>query len=43
MLVNYGMGIIAQHFGIQQVVNVALVELLAMIVLCLIIRKSTTN
>jgi fucose permease len=42
MLVNYGMGIIAQHFGIQQVVNVALVELMAMIVLCLLVRKFTT-
>lgn len=42
MLVNYGMGIIAQHFGIQQVVNVAMVELTVMIVLCLSIKKFAT-
>jgi fucose permease len=42
MLVNYGMGIVAQHFGIQQVVNVALGELVAMIILSLFIKKYTT-
>jgi fucose permease len=41
MLINYGMGIIAQHFGVQQVVNVALIELLVMIVLCLFIKRMT--
>ncbi|MGZ5133673.1 MAG: MFS transporter [Flavitalea sp.] len=39
MIVNYGMGIIAEHFGVQQVVNVALIELFLMIVLCLLIKK----
>lgn len=39
MLVNYGMGIVAQHFGVQQVVTVALFELIAMVVLCLFIRS----
>ena len=39
MIVNYGMGIIAEHFGVQQVVNVALIELALMIVLCLFIKK----
>jgi fucose permease len=40
MLVNYGMGFIAQYFGILHVVDVALIELAAMIVLCLFIQKS---
>ena len=42
MLINYTMGIIAQHYGIQQVVNVALAELVAMVVLCLFIKKIST-
>jgi MFS family permease len=40
MLVNYGMGYIAQYFGILHVVDVALIELAAMIVLCIFIHKS---
>jgi fucose permease len=40
MLVNYGMGFIAQYFGVLHVVDVALIELAAMIVLCLFIQKS---
>ncbi len=43
MLINYVAGIIAQHYGVQQVVNVALVEVAVMIVLCLFIRKMTVN
>jgi fucose permease len=43
MLVNYGMGIIAKQFGIGQVINVAFVELLIMIVLCLFIRAKFKN
>ena len=43
MLINYLAGIVAQHYGVQQVVNVALVEVAVMIVLCLFIRKMTLN
>ena len=43
MLINYIAGIIAQHYGVQQVVNVALIEVAVMIVLCLFIRKMTLN
>ena len=43
MLINYIAGIIAQRFGIQQVINVAFVEVVVMIVLCLFIRKVTLN
>jgi fucose permease len=39
MLINYGMGIIAEHFGVQQVVNVALIELFVMVILCLFIKN----
>jgi len=39
MLVNYGMGFIAQYFGVLHVVDVALIELLAMVVLCIFIQK----
>ena len=34
MLINYGMGIIAQVYGIQHLITVAFVELVVMIVLC---------
>lgn len=43
MLINYVTGIIAQHYGVQKVVNVALVEVAVMTVLCLFIRKITLN
>ena len=43
ILINYVTGFVAQHFGVQQVVNIALVELAAMIVLSLYIRKMTFN
>jgi len=39
MLINYGMGFIAQYFGVLHVVDVALIELLAMVVLCIFIQK----
>lgn len=41
ILINYGMGFIAQHFGVKQVVNVALIELGIMSVLCFFIKRST--
>lgn len=37
--INYSMGVIAQQYGVKQVVNVALVELAVMIVLCFWIKK----
>lgn len=43
IMVNYSMGIIAQHFGVQQVVNVALIELGVMTALCLFIKRNTIN
>ena len=43
MLINYFAGIVAQHYGVQQVVNVALVEVAVMVILCLFIRKMTLN
>ena len=43
MIVNYGMGIVAEHFGVQQVVNVALVELAVMSMLCLFIKRLNVN
>ena len=43
ILINYVAGIIAQHYGVQQVVNIALVELAIMIVLSLYIKKMTFN
>lgn len=39
MIVNYFMGIIAQHFGIKHLISVAVIELLLMIVLCLFILR----
>src|SRR5690606_17250231 len=41
MIINYGMGVIAQKFGIQHLVTVGFAELLLMIILCLIILKRT--
>ena len=41
MLINYFAGIIAQHYGVQQVLNVALVEVAVMVIICLFIRKRT--
>jgi MFS transporter, FHS family, glucose/mannose:H+ symporter len=43
ILVNYLMGLIAQRFGVQQVVNVALLELAVMTVLCVFIKRKTIN
>jgi fucose permease len=39
MLINYGMGIIAQNFGIHHLTTVAFIETIIMIFLCLIILK----
>ncbi len=39
MLVNYGMGIISEKFGISHLVTVAFAETVIMIILCLIILK----
>jgi MFS family permease len=41
MLINYGMGVIAQNYGIQHLVTVGFSELGIMIILCLIILKRT--
>lgn len=41
MIINYGMGVIAQNFGIRHLVTVGFVELFIMIILCLIILKRT--
>lgn len=41
MLINYGMGVIAQNYGIQHLVTVGFAELVLMIILCLIILKRT--
>lgn len=40
MIINYGMGIIAQFFGIQHLITVAFIELLVMILLCYNILRS---
>ncbi len=37
MLINYGMGVISQNFGIKHLVTVAFVETIIMIVLCIVI------
>jgi len=39
MIINYGMGIIAQNYGIRHLVTVAFVELISMIILCSLILK----
>lgn len=41
MIINYGMGVIAQNFGIRHLVTVGFAELFLMIILCLIILKRT--
>jgi MFS family permease len=47
MIINYSMGIIAQHYGIKHLVTVGFIELIAMILLCIVILKklktNTTN
>ena len=43
IMVNYGMGMVAQHYGVQQVVNVALIELAVMTVLCFFIQRNTNT
>jgi FHS family glucose/mannose:H+ symporter-like MFS transporter len=39
-LINYGMGIIAQNFGIQHLITFAIAETLIMIALCLMVLRS---
>lgn len=39
MIINYGMGVIAQNYGIRHLITVGFAELLLMIVLCIIILK----
>lgn len=43
IIVNYGMGFIAQHFGVKQVVNVAMIELAVMTILCMFIKRNTNT
>jgi MFS family permease len=43
MIINYGMGVIAQAYGIQHLITVAFIELIAMILLCYIILKKIKN
>jgi MFS family permease len=43
MIINYGMGVIAQAYGIQHLITVAFIELIAMILLCYIILKKLKN
>jgi MFS transporter, FHS family, glucose/mannose:H+ symporter len=43
VFINYGMGIIAQNFGIHHLVTVAFAESAIMILLCLIILKNVKN
>ena len=43
MIINYGMGVIAQAYGIQHLITVAFIELVAMISLCYIILKKLKN
>lgn len=40
MLINYGMGIIAQLYGIQHLITVAFIEMIVMIILCYNILKN---
>lgn len=39
MIINYGMGVIAQNYGIRHLVTVGFAELILMIILCAIILK----
>ena len=43
MIINYGMGVIAQAYGIQHLITVAFIELIAMILLCYTILKKLKN
>lgn len=43
MIINYGMGIIAQNNGIRHLITVAFVELIIMIILCTAILKRLKN
>lgn len=43
MLINYLAGLITQHYGIRQVVNLEMAELAGMIILCLFIKRSLTH
>jgi MFS family permease len=43
ILINYGMGIIAQNFGIHHLITVAFAESIIMILFCLIILKKIKN
>jgi MFS family permease len=43
MIINYGMGVIAQAYGIQHLITVAFIELIAMILLCYLILKKLKN
>ncbi len=43
MIINYGMGVIAQHYGIKHLITVGIAELIVMIVLCSFILKRTKN
>ena len=38
-LINYGMGIVAQNFGVHHLITFAFAETVIMIVLCLIVLK----
>ena len=42
-LINYGMGIVAQNFGIKHLITFAFAETLIMIVLCGIVLKKIKN
>src|ERR1035437_67902 len=43
MIINYGMGIIVQTYGIRNLITVAFIELVVMIVLCIAILKKLKN
>lgn len=43
MIINYAMGIIAQHYGIHHLITVAFIELVLMMVLCFYILKNITT
>src|SRR5665213_902259 len=43
MLINYGMGIIAQIYGIRHLITVAFIELIVMIILCYNILSSNNK
>ena len=43
MIINYGMGVIAQHFGIRHLITVGIAELLIMAVLCFFILKKNSQ